>query len=343
MHGIAIALVFAGCTVFAVLAMLAFLRIWRTESPARSVCINVTLFLISLAYVTLALETYFYLFPQSDGFAFTLGSKRWHALYDGPINALGYRDREHTAGEFHAKNSLLIVGDSFAAGSGIADYRNRFADVLVKKLGDAWAVANVSRGGWDTTNELDALAKYPHPASHVILQYYTNDVKHAAVKHGLALTPPVPWPDQPLLALITHSYLADAVYWRLFRKTYAPFLAAFEDRRHDAYQNPAVWDDHERALRDFAKYAADHRIQLLVLIFPSLFRVEADRPNTARVAAVFESMNLPVLDLTPLAAERKPLSMTCNIYNGHPNEAFSREVAALLFDKMKSIGWLDAH
>jgi hypothetical protein len=288
----------------------------------------------SLGYVLLAAEAYFYLDVEPDGFAFTLASKRWHHLYDGPINSLGFRDDEHRPKDFVGKRTVMVLGDSFAAGSGITDYRKRFSSVLASKLGNEWTVVNVSRGGWDITHEHRALEGYPYQPEIVILQYYINDINRAGLDHGVRIVPPIPEPRWWLKPIVTHSYVADFFYWRLLRSHLANFLGEFEKRIRTCYADDAMWRDHEGALRAFVECARRKNIKLLVLIIPDLFQVDAYKAITARVAAVFTSMGVEVLDLAPLLAGRNPMTMVCNAFNGHANEALSQEIGTLLYERL---------
>ena len=195
-------------------------------------------------------------------------------------------------------------------------------------------MASAARSGWNTVDELQALKAYPFKPQIVILQYFTNDIAHAAQQHGIRISPSIPWPSGLLRVLITHSYLADQVYWRPFRWHLGGALKSFEEQIQACYANEAVWRDHERELRDFVEYTQREHMKLLVVIFSNAFQMEPYRPITAKVAQVFESSGAAVIDLTPLVADRDPMSLVCNMFNAHPNEAFSREIGQLLYEKL---------
>src|SRR4029079_8000931 len=100
----------------------------------------------SICLTLLAFEVLFALvFIDTDAFAQTLASNRWlHLYFWNHVNALGYRDVEHPPELFRSRRSVLVLGDSFVAGYGIKDPRDRFSDILQQRLGDDWVVANVS-------------------------------------------------------------------------------------------------------------------------------------------------------------------------------------------------------
>ena len=154
-------------------------------SMVRSVLMNLSVSAAAVLYVFLALELLFYSsFVISDTFSFTLASQRWMETYWHPINALGYRDVEHDPAEFSNKQVLLVVGDSFVAGHGIARIEDRFSNVLQRNLGEHYLVVNVARNGWNTADEYQAIVSYPYKPKKIVLSYYINDILGAAERSG---------------------------------------------------------------------------------------------------------------------------------------------------------------
>ena len=81
---------------------------------------------------------------SSDAFGHTLASRQWFAKYWKPINSFGYRDIEHDLKNLGGKKLLFVVGDSFVAGHGITNPRDRFSDVLGAQLEENWEVFKIS-------------------------------------------------------------------------------------------------------------------------------------------------------------------------------------------------------
>lgn len=322
----------AGVSVLALVAVLFFRHVWKRTSRLRGAIISSALLLFTLSYLLLAFEAYFYVGAQPDGFGFTLASKRWSSLYWKPVNSRGLRDVEHPPESFIGKRVLYVLGDSFAAGSGIEDYRDRFSGVLAERLGEGWTVVTIARGGWDTARQLSELKAYPYTPDIVVLQYFVNDIKHAALSHGLPIHPPLPPPPTLIKPLVEHSYLADFLFWRGRRSNMRAFTRAFWDQLAQYYDDPDLWHEHEQALRAFAGYTRKKRIDLYVVIFPDLARVVETRTTTAKVARVFQELGVPVLDLAPILVERDPVDMIVSTFNAHPNPALSREVGDLLYE-----------
>src|SRR5271165_2127144 len=108
-------------------------------------------------------------------------------LYWKPVNTLGYRDIERTESEFLTRRSVLVVGDSFVAGVGIDEARQRFSDVLGDRLGKGWVVPNVAQLGSTTTDEIGAIHTYPFRLDRIILSYFINDIEGAAKRKGIVI------------------------------------------------------------------------------------------------------------------------------------------------------------
>jgi hypothetical protein len=107
---------FAVITTFLIAMVYIFRRKWIKDNPTKKVIVNFSISIFSTLYILIVLEGIFaYAFVQSDGFGFTLASKRWSHNYWNPINSYGYRDYEP---EWRDK-IVFVVGDSFVAGHGI--------------------------------------------------------------------------------------------------------------------------------------------------------------------------------------------------------------------------------
>lgn len=326
------------------LAAWAFLgRVWTSESRLRSALINLSISLFALVYLLLALEVYYFLFAiDSDGFGFTLSHRRWCSLYWKPINSLGYRDDEYSAEDLENKRVACVMGDSFAAGSGIKDYRDRFSNVLNEEIGEDWVVVNIAVPGWDTPQELDGLKSYPHKPELVILQYYLNDITPSAIRWGELLMPPYPSLPTPIKPLIEHSYFANHWFWRLYRRLLPKYTQiSYWESLKRCFENEEIWQDHERALREFVDYTKQQGMALVVVLFPHPLALQESHALTSRVVELFDGLQVETLDLTPVLIGRDTEEIVCNPFDGHPNEAVHREAAQLLYQRLVTAGILE--
>lgn len=323
------------------LAVMGFRRLWTRETRIRSAAINLVLVWSTLVLTTLAGEAYFYFINvEPDSYRFTLAHQRWMELHWNPINSLGYRDEEYTEQDFSSHRSCLIVGDSFAAGSGVADYRNRFANVLAKRLEPDWIVPVVANGGWSTERELQALHAYPFEPDIIVLQYYLNDILDSAGSLGHTITPSIERPRGVIGFLTRHSYLFDRIYWMVYRLRLMRSGDQFWDDLRAAYSDPDIWARHHEAILDVCAFAKERNLPLLVLIIPHLERVEQSRPLTKQVASAFTEAGVPVLDISPRVSDRAPADMVVNSFNAHANEALNEDMGEWLHQELLKLDWV---
>jgi hypothetical protein len=319
--------------------VLVFRYAWIRESRARSLLVNLSVLGFTLFFVLWLLDLFFFYFVvRSDSFTLTLAAKRWSARY-WATNSLGYRDVEHTDDQFTGRRVLFVVGDSFAAGQGLADPETRFSNILQRELGDAWLVVNIAKNGWSTPEELGAIVSYPHRPDVLILQYYLNDILRAGSRHGRNVPPLYEAPPRLLQPLVKNSHCFNYLYWRVYR-----FRNVVELRKvawghlQDCFGDPDVWQTHERELLDVVDHARGIDAALIAVVFPDLAQVEASRPLTAKVVELLRRSGVATIDMTQRLAGRDRRDLIVNSMDGHPSEAVNREVADLLLGAIRAGG-----
>jgi len=308
-----------------------FPRLCGTAAPVLLVC-------DSMLAGVLLLELYFSaIHDQSDGFNLTRSGRQWFERHWKPVNSLGYRDAEPAAPS-PGQKTVMILGDSFAAGHGIERAENRFSDVAARALGPGWKVYNVSQPGWDTVDEAKAMRAFPVKPDVIVLCYYLNDIFHAAKDVGYPLAFSVNLPTGFTKQLIGVSALADYVYWRLARGgNLSGGAGTFWDTLKGAYADPAVWSIHANALEDIAAYCRENRITLVAVVFPMLQAPAESAPITGKVAGALAAMGADVIDLTATFQGRPARELVVNALDAHPNEAVHRQVGEMLAGRMRSL------
>lgn len=297
---------------------------------------NISLALLTLFLTLMALELAFKLaFVQSDGFRYTLASKNWYARY-WQENSLGYRDREWTPQDLAGKTKVMVVGDSFVAGSGIANPDDRFANQLGRLLGDDYAVMVVASPGWDTIDEIKAIVDYPYRPDILVLSYYINDIEGTAYERDAhrpqIRTDPPAW----LQPLVSNSYAFNFLYWRLVRLGPQEWARIYwEEWLKKISADPDIRWQHQQELLTIINAAASEQVPLFVVVFPNLAAMEESRAMTQPVIDLFRTHNVPVLDVGQLLAGRDPADITVNGVDAHPNEAVHREVAEALYQMIQ--------
>jgi hypothetical protein len=281
---------------------------------------------MSLLLTLLVLEAVFMFVPQSHNVGYTMAGRIWHERYWGEPNALGYRDVEPVPQP--GKKLVLVVGDSFTAGAGVADVRDRFPDVAAMARPDL-QVVNLGVCGSETEDELRRLHAHPLRPDVLVLQYYPNDVDGAAQRAGHAPPPFTPFHDVgsiKLQRLLLTSFLANFVYWQFPHDDgagYERFLAR-------VHADPEVSRLHHADLEGFCTFADERRIPLVVVLFPVLEDLGWSRTNTAPVKRLFTARGIPVLDVADLIDDLGVRQRTVNHHDGHASELVHRRVGEAL-------------
>ncbi len=314
-----------------------FRRAGQLPTKKQNLIENICLSLLVLFLTLMAVELYFKVFfAQSDGFRYTLASQNWYRRYWQP-NSLGYRDREWTPEMLAGKTKVMVVGDSFAAGNGIANPANRFSDQLGRLLGSNYAVLNVASPGWDTIDEVNAIIKYPYQPDILVLSYYINDIEGAAYAGGAQRPPIRQDPPAWLNPLVRHSYAFNFLYWRLARLGPQQWADIYwNDWLKKISADPDIRWRHQQELLTIIRGAASEQIPLYVVVFPNLAAIKESQPLTRPVIDLFAAHNIPVLDVGQLLAGRSPETIVVNAVDSHPNEAVHLEVARHLYQMMQS-------
>ena len=120
--------------------------------------------------------------PQGEP---TKPTRMWHQRY-GRLNGFGYRDSEFESRRASDELRVLVLGDSFTYGTGVADPADLFTTVLARELAGTGRFAgvrffNAGEPGADSAVELRHLAEllWLQPDL-VILAYVFNDIEHVA-------------------------------------------------------------------------------------------------------------------------------------------------------------------
>ncbi|WP_243367962.1 SGNH/GDSL hydrolase family protein [Fundidesulfovibrio soli] len=297
------------------------------------------LVLDSLLLGFLLLELYFsHFYDQSDGFNLTRAGKKWFERHWQPMNKLGYRDAE-VSPPGPGQRVLVVLGDSFAAGHGVKQAGDRFSDVAARALGEGWRVYNVSKIGWDTPDEIEALKAFPVKPDVVVFSYYVNDIFAAARQVGYPANFAVNLPKGLTKAVLENSALADYLYWRMER--WGGNLTGggntFWESLQGAYTDPAVWGAHSAELGELARYCREKGIGLVAVVFPMLQAPAQSAPITAKVAGTLAEQGAMVLDLSPVFIDAKPSELVVGSLDAHPNEATHKRVGEMIVPMVREL------
>jgi len=308
---------------------------WKTPSRARRIFPNLVLVITSLAVLGLCTEVVFKEFVAlTDGFGFTHAARNWHERYWGHVNSRGYRDRDWNAADIQDKRKIYVTGDSFVAGCGIKNVKDRFPDILQNVLGDGWVVQNIATPGWATQDEYNAVTGVSPKPDILILSYFINDIQNAAIKNGYGM-PPSPVPPQGLLGeALEKSYAFNFFYWRVYRSVQGS-ESDYLNYMYRMYNNKKAWGTHEEEMLAFCRWARENNVSLLVVIFPYSLDLKSSAPICSRVAAFFKSNGASVIDLTGELAGWDKDDLIVSRMDGHPSVKLHRYVAGRLYKELR--------
>lgn len=300
-------------------------RVWKNGSQTRNMFKNASLLLFSSLCFLIIIEVVFGVFVvQSDGFGFTLASRRWFQEYWNPINSNGYRDYEHN----WKQNILFVVGDSFIAGHGIKKIDDRLAGVIAKKLGNDWSVAVLAQNGWATPAEYNALVKHQKQPTQIIFSYYINDIESAARANGLNRPRLIRLPNSWISPFVNNSFVLNWFYWRIYRGGLGDIYWKY--LKH-AYSDPGIWSSHKQTLGDIISFARQMNSGIAFIVWPNLNHIEGSLEFTSRVVEFLEEQDVKVVDLSTHFRGRSAETLVVNALDGHPNEKTNTEVAKLVY------------
>jgi len=294
--------------------------------------VNLALLFLSFFLTCMGVELFFKaFFAQSDGFRYTLASRNWYNWY-WEENSLGYRDVEWTPDLLADKTKVMVVGDSFTAGSGIEYPEDRFANQLGTKLGEEYAMMVVASPGWDTIDQVKAIVEYPYPPDILILSYYINDIEGVAYESGAQRPQIRTAPPMGLDWLVRNSYAMNFLYWRLIRLGPQEWASIYwNDWLLQIANDPEIRWRHQQELLTIVEGAKAQQIPFVVVVFPNLAAIEASEPLVQPVIDLFTQHDIPVLDTREILQQYDPADTVVNAVDSHPNEMINQEVAEELY------------
>lgn len=218
--------------------------------------------------------------------------------YSGKSNALGFRDVEHAAVKPPGTLRLVVLGDSVAAGQGVARLEDTFPRRLEAGLttaGLAVEVVSLAVSGYDTGQEVAMLADrgLPLEPDRVILAYCLNDRGRSDGGILAALRQREQRAGGQVSARY-HPVLVRSALYRLLRHRLGgpPEVGTERDG-----------DSQPEAFAQLGRMADEHDFSVLVVIFPHFGQWGSYSEEWARehqrVRELARSQSFEVLDLLP--------------------------------------------
>jgi hypothetical protein len=306
------------------------------KKSIRSWIKNIATLIYGLVVVFIILEGVFMFIGRSHYAGYTLSAKIWFFRNWKPINAYGYRDDPvDTTKTFN----IFALGDSYTAGHGLADYTQRYSNLLEQELisyDTGVQVINLGRNGADTQEEftlmqsfIEASGIYPDA---IVLQYFGNDIEDVARRYGLDFDGFARYSDLPpgFNEAIESSYFLNYFYWLMPHGDMEPYI----DFIHKAYHDSIIFQAYLNDIKLFTDYCSRCNIPLLVLVFPFLQDLETSRTMFVdKMCQYFDQQDIPYIDVSRVVEGISVPDRTINNNDSHSSAQTNR----LITDAMKPI------
>jgi hypothetical protein len=249
------------------------------------------------------------------------------------LNSLGYRDVEHAEPKPDGVRRLLVIGDSYAFGWGVARTSDRFGERLAALLDSAtrtrWEAINVSKSDRHTLQQREFLQTgMRYDPDLVILLYVFNDIDYLSAAHG---TKPITQRNvlseaprnfverlHPLRLLYWNSYLAQGLYVRLRALSwrFTPYSPS-----RDLYTDSAALATHVRDLSGLVSGARARGTAMAIVPFePAVVHDENVRRRHELFVNAARREGLLVWSLRDAFGTREHSSLIVSSLDTHPNE-----------------------
>lgn len=302
-------------------------RLKENNFPLNCVFSVSTFFLLLLS-----LEVIFIFIPRSHGVGYTKGSRNWFKYY-WKENSFGFRDVEPIT----SSKSILFVGDSFTAGHGIKDTKDRFSDIVDQQLSDYNSI-NIGVCGADTKGEFAYMTEFINMTNikpnTIVLQYFANDIDIVALDNGVYFGGMRPYQNlnSYFAFIVKGSHLINFVYWFLPQTdvhSYIDFLL-------ESYKNETVYKEHLEDLNKFITYSTQEQIKLIVVVFPIMTNLSlGDDIYVNKISRFFTNNNIETINVSSLIRKNEIERLVVNNNDPHASE----EVNAVVADEIvKLIG-----
>ena len=308
-------------------ALLQLRREWARHRPSRIIWTNLGLSVWMFAAGLTVVELYFAIpYDQSDSFNMTKVSQHWFRRHVRE-NAEGFRDdRPLTPTPPEGQRRICFIGDSFTFGHGIKDVRDRFSDLVGKRLAEArpgkFEVANIASSGIHVQLVMGIIKAVVEHKRQIDVLVYTiclNDIEayEPTIDDYQARLDAI----SPRFILFQESYFLNMLYFRV-QQARLPQVRNYYAEMAESYRS-TPWNGMRAKLSEIHQYCSDHGIELRIVIFPFLHNLGPDYPFVdahQRIAEFCRDERVPFTDLKPMFDAHRDEWLMVNRFDAHPNE-----------------------
>ena len=296
---------------------------------------NLAVAIFGITFLLIILEGVFMFHQGTHRFNGTLGSRAWF-LNHWELNAEGYRDAGYDSTRT-AKRKILVIGDSFVAGHGVADRKDRFTDQLEAMIPEnEYSVYNLGVGGSDTRDENKRLREFPFKPDILIFSWYPNDIEQDGELGGLTLQHARSYHDLPGIAryFARRSYLWNYIYWRY---PHPDELSDYFGYIKQCFAFLKVRYAHLQEIDRLVAYGDSLHVPMAAVVFPFLENAEGSQFATDPIEERFSAHGVPTLSVRDMLLGKPAIDYIVNQNDPHPNEKLHKMVADSLLKMLQQV------
>jgi hypothetical protein len=272
--------------------------------------------------------------PLPQGFP-TISTAAWFRRY-AKLNRDGFRDRDHALVRQPGTQRLLLVGDSFAFGTGVPRMEDRLGEQLAalldQRTGNRWEVATAAIPGADTLNEIEYLTRVQFADPDVVLLiYFFNDIDYLL---NFPRRTPASLLETyyPGWLLFRNFLLCQELYirYRLIRRS----LLATDPITNAAYRDASLVSAHMADLERFVNIASQRGARVKVVPFDNTILASPElRERDTTFVRQLQARGIPVCPLLDTFDGFAFQDLAVNApFDGHPNAKAHRLAAGAVAD-----------
>ncbi len=312
---------------------------------------NVLLLIYSTILIFLMFEVVFMYQPISQGTGYAYCNKLWFNKY-WQRNEIGYRDEPYNAASDTLKNKIVMLGDSYVAGHGTNNVKDRMSNLLEKKLGKTYRVFNLGKNGSTTIDEFDRLKNFPYKYDKLILVHVPNDLEYLDNNdetNQIEETEEINNSNGFIDFFIKESFFINFLSYTIIGdavRGIAGILSGtintqINEIPNYPYSDSAKLRKHFSNLLMIDKELKEHQIKLLIVSFPFPGNEESKADYYyQQFINQLKLSKLNYLDAMPICNQLKRRQQVVSALDGHPSVKVQQMVTDSIFKRLKDDSWI---
>ncbi len=282
------------------------------------------------------LEAFFIFYPKThSGGNIALSNISWSSYYNSSKNEYDFRGRP--IGDLKRKKKVYVIGDSFTAGWGIKNIKNRYSDLLEKELGSDYRVINMGVCGYGTKNELYVLDQFLNVSKMkkpdlIVWQYYFNDILSAGYPTPDGEIDPYPKEFSTVKYFVENSFFLNFVYW-LFPKEYNQ--DSVEYYLDNYFKKEREFKNHLIDLLGVVRLCKEKQIPIVFVMFPYLNDLNRTCPPTTFISEALRGAGAEVVNMCDSVSDIDLMDRIVNCNDAHPSVRIHKLTAGILYRLIK--------